>query len=344
MIQIKLSTNSSDFPLIWQTPGGKGIWGDCQFILDSDLEECDYWFIYEGIKRIETTRCPRSNIIFITGEPPEIRRYNPLFLHQFAKVLTSQPIIIHRHVVHTQTGLPWLIGIKYDRSARRWGSHTICSYDVLRSSEPKKNKMMSVVISNKDSIKGHRKRLDFVRKLQERFHDEIDFFICGEVILEDKWDAIKDYRYTIVIENAICPDYWTEKLADAYLGLSYPIYYGCPNLGSYFPEDSFTRIDIDDFEASARTIGGLLRRDIYDERLDALRIAKSLVLEKYNLFALMADQCREISGQRKEPIRIKLEIVPTMKELRKAILYRMRTLPKTLITHDNHNAGMGCPK
>ena len=88
MIRVKFSMNGSNFPLIWQTPGGKGIWGNCEFILDSDLEECDYWFVYENLKRTETTLCPRSNVIFITGEPPEVRHYNPFFLRQFSRVLT----------------------------------------------------------------------------------------------------------------------------------------------------------------------------------------------------------------------------------------------------------------
>jgi hypothetical protein len=329
MIRVKYSMNGSDFPLIWQTPGGKGKWGDCEFILDSSLTECDYWFVYENIKRTETTLCPRSNVFFITGEPPEIRRYNPFFLRQFARVITSQPIILHRHVVHSQTGLPWLVGIRYIRPERRWDSHHACSYDVLKSTNSvKKTKVMSVVTSDKITTKGHRKRLDFVRRLESRFGNEIDVFISGKVVLEDKRDAIEQYKYHIAIENSVCTDYWTEKLADSYLELAYPIYYGCPNLESYFPRTSFTRIDIDDFEGSAKTIESLLRNDIYKEKLDALRVAKDLILDKYNMFSLMAEQCKGVLGQRKELVTIKPELIPSTNELRKAMLCRMKTTAK----------------
>jgi hypothetical protein len=325
MILVKCSIEGSEFPVIWQTPGGKGIWGDCKFVLDPDLDECDHWIVYEGLKKPATTLCPKSNVILITGEPPEVRRYNPFFLRQFARVLTSQPVILHRNVVHTQTGLPWFVGVRYIKSERRWDPHNSRPYDVLKSIENiNKTKKMSVVTSDKVAIKGHRKRLDFVHKLEKRFGNEIDVFITSKVDLEDKWDAIAPYRYHISIENTVCPDFWTEKLADVYLGLAYPIYHGCPNLEKYFPTKSFTRIDIDDFEGSAKTIESLLQNDIYEERLGALQQSKNLVLDKYNLFALMAGQCKEIPGQTKERVTIKPELVIPRNGLSKIIFKKIK--------------------
>jgi hypothetical protein len=325
MIRVKFSMNGSNFPLIWQTPGGKGIWGECEFILDSGLKECDYWFVCENLKRTETTLCPRSNVIFITGEPPEIRRYNPLFLRQFSRVLTSQPVILHRNVVQTQTGLPWYVGVRYRKSIRSFGSEHSRSYDVLKSIKAvKKTKMMSVITSDKVAIKGHRKRLEFVQKLEKRFGDQIDVFITSRDDLEDKWDAIAPYKFHIAIENTVCRDYWTEKLADAYLGLSYPIYHGCPNLNAYFPSDSFSAIDINDFEGSAKIIESLLQLDVYQERLSSLQVAKDLVLDKYNLFALMAGQCSDTSGQKKEMVTIKPELVLPRGGITKAIWNKMK--------------------
>ena len=329
MIRVKCSIKGSEFPVIWQTPGGNGIWGNCEFILDSELEECDYWFVYESLNKPETTLCPRSNVIFITGEPPEVRRYNPFFLRQFSCVLTSQPVIIHRNVVHTQTGLPWFVGVRYIKSERRWDQHNSRSYDVLKSIKTvNKTKKMSVVTSDKVAIRGHRKRLDFVQKLEKRFGNEIDVFITNKVDLEDKWDAIAPYRYHISIENTVCPDFWTEKLADAYLGLAYPVYHGCPNLEKYFPTESFSRIDINDFEGSATIIESLLQNDIYEERLGALQTSKDLVLDKYNLFALMAGQCKELAGQGKELITRKPELVIPRNGISKATFKKMRVLLK----------------
>ena len=56
------------------------------------------------------------------------------------------------------------------------------------------------------------------------------------------------------MENAVIPDYWTEKIADCFLAWTLPIYYGCPNLEDYFPEKSFIRIDIEKPEEAIDSI------------------------------------------------------------------------------------------
>lgn len=326
MIRVKCSIRGAEFPIIWQTPGGKGIWGNCEFVLDSNLEECDYWFVYEGVNDTETTICPRSNVILITGEPPEVRHYNPYFLRQFFKVITAQPVILHRNVVHSQTGLPWFVGIRYLKDERRWNQQNSRPYDYLKSIKTvKKTKAMSVITSDKVAIKGHRKRLEFVNRLEKQLGNEIDIFITSKVDLEDKWDAIAPYRYHISIENTVCPDFWTEKLADAYLGLAFPLYHGCPNLEKYFSPESFQRIDINDFERSLNTIQSLLSNDIYNERLEAVQASKELVLDRYNLFALMASQCNHSEGQKKEKVTIKPEMVIPRKGIGGAIWKKMKT-------------------
>jgi hypothetical protein len=54
----------------------------------------------------------------------------------------------------------------------------------------------------------------------------------------------------------------TEKLADAFLGLTYPIYYGCTNLSGYFPDKSFTPIDITKPDQAISIIEGLIEDEI----------------------------------------------------------------------------------
>ena len=45
-----------------------------------------------------------------------------------------------------------------------------------------------------------------------------------------------------------------EKLSDAFLGATLLFYFGCPNAGDYFPEESFIPIDINDVEGASGTI------------------------------------------------------------------------------------------
>ena len=75
----------------------------------------------------------------------------------------------------------------------------------------------------------------------------------------------------------------TEKLFDSYLGNSYPIYAGATNTEDYFPENSFTKINLNDFNGSIDAIKKCISNNYYEENYDELVTAKNVVLEKFNL-------------------------------------------------------------
>ncbi|NJL30698.1 MAG: hypothetical protein HC898_03175 [Phycisphaerales bacterium] len=56
----------------------------------------------------------------------------------------------------------------------------------------------------------------------------------GTNLLKKKSDGLAPYRYSVVIENVREPDYFSEKLIDAMLCDTVPIYWGCTNIGEYF--------------------------------------------------------------------------------------------------------------
>ena len=86
-----------------------------------------------------------------------------------------------------------------------------------------KTKMCSIFASDKAMTEGHRLRhqvIDYKGKQMDCF---------GEYVnnrLENKEDGLNDYRYSVTIENAILPGYWTEKLLDSFATKTIPIYYG----------------------------------------------------------------------------------------------------------------------
>ncbi|MCX6651892.1 MAG: glycosyltransferase family 10 [Methanomassiliicoccales archaeon] len=302
MIKVKLSLSVPEWPWSRQTPGSRGAWGQCQFFDDPNRKECDYWVVYEGLLKEETATCPQSNTIFITGEPETFKSYDQDFVSQFATVVTPQSGMRHDNVIHSQTGLPWWVGMKLIKTPdgrHKFKEGYTLDYDKLKSMEPPpKHKLVSILTSEKAVIPGHVRRLEFVRWLEKELGSEIDVFIYSINGPEDKWDAIAPYKYHIAIENTSCPDYFTEKLSDTYLASSFPIYYGCTNLANYFPERSFAKIDIRDREGSVKLIRQLIAEDRYDQSQEALRTAKDLVLDKHNLFPLIADiiSKREVTG------------------------------------------------
>lgn len=295
MLKIKLSTPNPDFPLIRQTPGSNGIWGDCIFYINQNIEECDYWIVYDALSDTETTKCPKNSVVLFTGEPPTVKKYSKSFIRQFNTIITSHRDIKHQNSVYRQQALPWMAGAKYLKNENKWESKDFKSYDDFSGSDnQKKDKEISIVLSNKAYTEGHEQRIKFLNRLTETFGNRIHLFGRGFNEIEDKYDCMAPYRYSVVLENCSVKDYWTEKLSDAYLCGSFPIYYGCPNITDYFPEGSVARIDIYDIEDSIERIKSVVDSDIYEHSLDLLEISKDLVLNKFNLFPAITELIGEL--------------------------------------------------
>ncbi len=138
----------------------------------------------------------------------------------------------------------------------------------------------------------HHHRAGFMRWLVEHMPELDTFGRHTARPLDDKAECLRDYRYHVAIENFIGAHHWTEKLADPFLGLALPFYFGCPNLADYFPEDSFIRIDIRDPAGALHIIRTAMANNEYEKRLPALIEARRRVMFEYNLFAVVA---REIA-------------------------------------------------
>ena len=305
MITVKIST--SPWPITRQTPGGKGVWGECCFFCNMDIDRCDYWFVLEGPgRKKETAVCPKENTVFVAHEPPTLRTYRSDFLHQFAAVITSDAHIDHPNPVLQQSGLPWHVG-------RRQKGHVNMGftkdYDELKAiTSIEKTKMISVVSSSKTMTDGHRQRVDFALRLKSHFGDKIDLFGRGLNEIEDKWDALVDYRYHVAIENSEVNHYWTEKISDAFLAGCHPIYHGCPNIADYFSPGSFTLIDINDQDRAIATIEACIEQDRYTSSRRLIWESREKVLDQYNLFPMIADYIakdrQRSSGQTRTPVKV----------------------------------------
>ena len=204
----------------------------------------------------------------------------------------------HPRKIYQQQAVNWFAGVRFDNETGQWKQ--ALNYDQFKSQlEIPKRKEISVMCSAKADTQGHRERIEFVNRLNKEFSGKVDVYGFGNRPMADKWDAIAPYRYHIVIENSIYPDYWTEKLADTYLGRSYPFYCGCPNIGEYFPAGAYTTIDITDFERSVKVIRKTIEEGRYESSIESIQEARELVLDKYNLFAELSRWCldQDTKGQ-----------------------------------------------
>ena len=65
-------------------------------------------------------------------------------------------------------------------------------------------------------------------------HSNLDIFGFHNKELPRKIDALKDYMFSIVIENEKIDYLFTEKIIDCFTTGTIPIYWGCPSIGDFF--------------------------------------------------------------------------------------------------------------
>jgi hypothetical protein len=123
-----------------------------------------------------------------------------------------------------------------------------------------KSKLVSIIASEKNQTLGHQLRHQVVSKYQ----NQIDgIFGRHYNFIENKIDGLRDYRFHIVIENAMVDDYFTEKLIDAFITGCVPIYYGTKNIGNYFDIRGIIQVyNIDDFKNVMKMINDTLYSDL----------------------------------------------------------------------------------
>jgi len=79
----------------------------------------------------------------------------------------------------------------------------------------------------------------------------------------NKLDFIKNYKFTIAIENSAVSGYVTEKIIEPIISGSMPIYYGDPTISKDFNTDSF--IHIRDYETIESAIEAIMCLDQDDD-------------------------------------------------------------------------------
>jgi hypothetical protein len=306
-LRVKVISNHATEKWLHQFPHGEPVWDECEFVFAREARDYDWLLVYDDVSARpgdaknmgrEDLACAREHSLLVTFEPSSVKIYGDDYTRQFGAVLTSQPAwaLPHPQRIFSQPALHWYYGV---------GSRAISSFDsILAETAEAKTRDVSMVYSPKamrHTFHYHRAR--FMRELVARMPELDTFGRQTPRPLDDKADCLRDYRYHVAIENFIGPHHWTEKLADAFLGLTLPFYCGCPNLADYFPAESFIRIDIHDPDGAAAIIREAVANGEYEKRLPAIVEAKRRVMFEYNLFSVAAREIGRLhrSGARAEP-------------------------------------------
>lgn len=277
-----------------QTPGMTGEWNGIRGV--NDPGTADY---HVAFNRLDPT-LDRKRLLLFSAEPPVSSLYEDW---SGVECLSTFPIeryhkpqrwwidmtydeLLNLDPLEKTAALSWITTDKgKDVGQVGWWSRRL--FRRLGVSEQRRH---SYPLLNRGGTDGHVLRMRFLDDLLESESDLLDLYgrgdfegphYLGEV--EDKWDGLADYRYSLAIENYSGPNYFSEKLTDALLAWCMPIYWGCTNLAEFLPEDSFVWLDIKDENAPER-VREVVNSDLRERNLDAIAEARRRLLDEYQIW------------------------------------------------------------
>jgi hypothetical protein len=152
-----------------------------------------------------------------------------------------------------------------------------------------KKRFCSFVVSNVDAVE----RIAFFQKLNE--YKKVDsggkFLNNIGAPVSDKLGFLNESKFNITFENISSPGYTSEKIFDAFLANSIPIYWGNPEVGADFNERAF--INVHNFNSTDDLIQYIKWLDENDEAYKEMlqesgfignEIPKQFKLEKFIAF------------------------------------------------------------
>ena len=255
-----------------QTPDSSGRWKDMEAVLD--INQADYYIVQDYT---DMNIPDMSKVCFFAREVPGAGRCDD---------------------IPAPKKFSWVNGTSYLYTKWIYPSTQLggvdLSYDALVSQTPiEKKDSLLCIQSDKYFLDGHKKRVNFIKKFIWDYRDEIDLFGSIRVLLSyygsgenhvnNKFEKLKDYRYCLAFDNGQYDNYFGSQFTDAILSWTVPIYWGSPNISDFFPEGSYIPFDASNLDEIHRVVD-IIENDDYKKRLPALKQARDLILNKYNIW------------------------------------------------------------
>ena len=298
MIDIKITLPSHGENLNFENFYSANDRSEYKFHINSNIKKADMWFVFEDIKdEIEYCKVPKENVVYLNNETSFkkshfFENHMVKFLKQFNFTYGCYPNLNNNHT-NTYPFLPWMIHANHGDSIYK---KTNLDYNYFSNFQNKEKQIeLSVICSNKRNTSNHELRIEFLNILKNHFKDKLQWYGNGIREIDNKFDVISNSKYHIVLENDSKYNLISEKLYDSYLGLSFPIYYGAPNINDYFDSNSLQLIDINNISRSILKIEQALNNNLYEKNFMNLIKSKNKVLNDYNFYNRILNIVKDIS-------------------------------------------------
>jgi len=277
------------------TGAPNNFWKGYEFFVNDPIDKADFWFVIQGANPGDT-QCdvPKGGFMYLSAEtsyPLDWFVGSPVrmkFLEQFDRVLTHHFVPLS-NVEYAFPFLPWMINANHGPSILA-PHHRDYSW-LAAAKPPTKNNRISMICSNQQWTASHKMRFRFAEQLKAHFGETLDWFGNGVNSVAEKWDGLASYPYTIVLENQAQSGVVTEKLIDAYLAFSFPLYSGAPNASEVFGSQAMVAVDAFDIGGSIEKIEQAISVP-YSDRLDSILSARDVALNEFHFLNRIVDICR----------------------------------------------------
>ena len=244
----------------------------------------DLVVVYENISApIKLKINKGGGCVYFGAEPPIAHPVGALFIKQFDKVILPHRLFVGR-------------GIKWNAHP----SHGYLAWQSVMSSEdghildfneikgmPKLTKTLniSIVTSTTKVLPGHFRRTLVIKRLMRDFPGCIDLYGKGYKVIENKHDALDNYRFHICFENTSNRFYWSEKIADPLISYTVPIYLGCKTISKYFDSDGMISLKYIEYKKLKKIIGSIILSpdEMYNLYAPAMIRNRNALLTTHNL-------------------------------------------------------------
>lgn len=158
---------------------------------------------------------------------------------------------------------------------------------------------LSTVLSNKYNDPYQKKRIDFMKFIEDKNILDVHFYgqnnnwktYKGSLPYHCKDDALLPYKYTFNCENNKINNYCTEKLYDGILAECLVFYCGCPNISQYIDNRAYIQLELDDFEQDFVSIYNYIQNNEWHNRIKYIRAEKTKILNQLQFFPKLHSIC-----------------------------------------------------
>tara|TARA_R110000824_G_scaffold388703_4_gene584378 strand:- start:5308 stop:6207 length:900 start_codon:yes stop_codon:yes gene_type:complete len=254
------------------TPNNDGVWENLVGV--DDVYDADWIIASENIDpAIDMRKINQDNIILFEREPPWIGTPN-----------------WNNH--STEYKFRFSSGRCFRVCGWSWNS----TYKDMREYKWKKrDKKICVITSNKRMCQGHLHRLNFIKYFCNRYPGILDVYgvgmeneglgdnFKGTSVFGDskKFEWLQQYEYSLTLENGQGNGFFTEKLVDAFMAYTVPIYWGAPDINKYFLPNSLYTLDITNPQSPERLLD-IISNPVTSSVIESMQDSRARIMTKYN--------------------------------------------------------------